>query len=59
MEAVYLKDLNKEKVFLTCDENMNSHVILMSLIDERINVERQIANLLVKEKQYLLGNLFI
>ena len=59
MEAAYLKDLNKEKVFLTCDENMNSHIRLMSLIDERINVERQIVNLLVKEKQYLLGNLFI
>ena len=59
MEAAYLKDLNKEKVFLSCDENMNSHVTLMSLIDKRINVERQIANLLVKEKQYLLGNLFI
>ena len=59
MEAAYLKDLNKEKVFLSCDENMNSHVTLMSLIDKRINVERQIAHLLVIEKQYLLGNLFI
>ena len=59
MEAAFLKDLNKEKVFLSCDENMNSHVTLMSLIDKRINVERQIAHLLVIEKQYLLGNLFI
>ena len=59
MEAAYLKDLNKEKVFLTCDENMNSHVRLMSLIDEKIIAERQILNLLVKQKQYLLDNLFI
>jgi len=59
MEAAYLKDLNKEKIFLTCDLHMNNHVKLMSLIDEKICVERKIANLLNEEKQYLLGNLFI
>ena len=55
----YISEIETIKIFLPDSHNQNQIAKTLSIVDGKIKMESEIQRLLVKQKQYLLANLFI
>ncbi|WP_185248931.1 restriction endonuclease subunit S [Chryseobacterium bernardetii] len=55
----YISEIESMKIFLPHSHNQNQMANTLSIMDEKIKMESEIQRLLVKQKQYLLANLFL
>ena len=59
MATAYLKDINNIKVPLPCMNEQRKIVTGLALLSNKIEIEQRILFYLQKQKEFLLGNLFI
>lgn len=56
---IYFKDYGKATIWLPSNEEQRRRARLLSLIDTKISAERNILDMLAKQKAYLLSAMFI